>query len=82
MEMLLTFLKPKLSDLGGPDMWFQQDRSTAHKVRRSMEVLREMLSEHLIFLPGDIGGPARSPDLDSCYYFLWGYLKPVVYINQ
>lgn len=69
MEMLQTFLESKLSDLGGPDMWFQQDRSTAHTVRRLMEVLREILPEHLISLPGDIGWLARSPDLDPCYFF-------------
>jgi len=23
--------------------------------------------------------PARSPDLNPCYYFLWGYLKDRVY---
>ena len=30
-------------------------------------------------LRGDIGWPARSPDLNPCDYFLWGHLKSKVY---
>ena len=37
---------------------------------------------HLISLRGDIGWPARSPDLNPCDYFLWGYLKSKVYSNR
>ena len=34
-----------------------------------MGVLREMFSGHLISLRGDIGWPARSPDLNPCDSF-------------
>ena len=47
-----------------------------------MEVLREMFPGRLISLRGDIGWPARSPDLNPCDFFLWGYLKSKVYINR
>jgi len=33
---------------------------------------------NLISLPGDIGWPARSPDLTQCDFFLWGYLNAKV----
>jgi len=33
-------------------------------------------------LRGDIGWPARSPDLSLCYFFLWGYLKAKVYARR
>ena len=41
-----------------------------------------MFTGHLISLRGDIGWPARSPDLHPCDFFLWGYLKSKVYSNR
>lgn len=82
-EMLETFVRPKLTYFHDMNrVWFQQDGATAHTSRRSMEVLREMFPGHVISLRGDIGWPARSPDLNPCDYFLWGYLKSKVYINR
>ena len=63
------------------NVWFQQDGATAHTSRRAMGILREMFPAHLIPFLGDIGWPARSLDLNSCNFFLWGYLKSKVYIN-
>ena len=60
-------------------MWFQQDGATAHTAKNSMDVLRNLFLSHLISLRGDIGWPARSPDLSPCEYFLWGHLKAEVY---
>ena len=37
---------------------------------------------NLISLHGDIGRPARSPDLTPCDFFLWGYLKAKVYARR
>ena len=31
---------------------------------------------------GDIGWPPKSPDLNPCDYFLWGYLKSKVYTKR
>ena len=42
-----------------------------------MGILREMFSSR-----GDIGWPARSPDLNPCDFFLWGYLMSKVYSNH
>ncbi|KAF0710687.1 Reverse transcriptase domain-containing protein, partial [Aphis craccivora] len=36
----------------------------------------------LISLRGDIGWPARSPDLSMCDFFLWGYLKDKVFRHR
>ena len=38
-----------------------------------------MFQNHLISLCDDIGLPARSPDLNPCDFFLWGYLKSKVF---
>ena len=63
-------------------MWFQQDGATAHTARMSMELLREHFPERLISLRGDLLWPARSPDLAPCDFFLWGYLKSIVYADR
>jgi hypothetical protein len=38
-----------------------------------------MFFGRLISLRGDVGWPARSPDLSPCDFFLWGYLKEKVF---
>ena len=78
--MLRTFLRPKLLEFNDTEnFWFQQDGATAHTARPSLEVLREMFPNRLISLRGDIGWPARSPDLAPCDFFLWGHLKAEVF---
>jgi hypothetical protein len=41
-----------------------------------------MFPRKLISLRGDVGRPARSPDLATCDFFLWGYLKSKVYTHR
>ena len=77
---LNTFLKAKLNELKyGNNVWFQQDGVTSHTSKCSIEILKEIFPNHLISLHGDIGWPARSPDLNPCDFFLWGYLKSRVF---
>lgn len=52
------------------DIWFQQDGATAHTAQISLTVLRQMFPGWLVSLRGDIGWPARSPDLSMCDFFL------------
>ena len=47
-----------------------------------MNGLSQMFPGRLISLRGDVNWPARSPDLAPCDFFLWGYLKSMVYINR
>jgi len=82
--MLQNFFQPQLGEIfndehGADNVWFQEDGATAHTSRRSLSLLREMFSGHVISLRGDIGWPPRSPDLTPCDFFLWGYLKAKVY---
>ncbi|KAG5327779.1 TC3A transposase, partial [Pseudoatta argentina] len=51
--------------------------------------VRRILHEELQFHPyklavvrGDLPWPARSPDLSPCDFFLWGYLKSLVYVDR
>ena len=82
VQMLETFLRPKLDDVDAEHVWFQQDGATAHTARRSLGVLREMFPGRLISLRGDVEWPARSPDLSPCDFFLWGYLKEKVFKHR
>ena len=81
-EMISTFFLPKLEQMDIGNVWFQQDGATAHTARGSMELLREHFPERLISLRGDLLWPARSPDLAPCDFFLWGYLKSLVYADR
>ena len=44
--------------------------------------LRDRFSGRLISERGDLNWPARSPDLAPCDFFLWGYLKSLVYNDR
>lgn len=63
-------------------MWFQQDEATAYTARTFTNLLREPFLGRLISLRDDPQWPARLPDLALRQYFLWGYLKTLVYTNH
>jgi hypothetical protein len=79
-KMLWNCLAPQLGwhGLDLQTLWFQQDRATAHTARNSMSVLWQMFPAHVILRNGDVQWLARSPDLSTCDYFLWGYLMSKV----
>ena len=70
---------PTLNQMGVENVWFQQDGATAHTARASMIVLRQNFPGHFISSRVDLHWPARSPDLSPRDYFLWEYLKSIVY---
>jgi hypothetical protein len=80
--MSRNFLEPESHhrEIDLRTVWFQQDGATAHTARTSMWVLREMIPGHVISRGGDM--PACSPDLSVCDNFLWGYLKPKIYLTK
>lgn len=84
--MLETYLQHRLEEMAEDhnleDVWFQQDGATAHTARISLGVLKQMFPGRLVSLRGDIGWPARSPDLSMCDFFLWGYLKDKVFRHR
>ena len=80
VQMLQNFLMSKLKNLReNATIQFEQDGATAHRAKKSMDVLQGLFPAHLIFLHGDIGWLAFLPDLSPCDYFLWGYVKGEVY---
>jgi hypothetical protein len=80
-EMLRTFLEQELQrpGVGTQTLWFQQNGATAHTARTAMRVLNEMFSARVISRRVNIEWSARSPNLNACDFYPWGYLKGKVY---
>jgi len=61
--------------------WFQQDGARPHTTPEVLEFLHSKFQHRIVsnrfpqqFHCG-FSWPTRSPDLNTCDYFLWGYLK-------
>ena len=62
--------------------WFQKDGAPAHYITAAREILDNNLAGHLIDRRGEIEWPDRSPDLTTCDYWYWGYIKHLVYDSE
>lgn len=60
-------------------MWFQQDGAPAHWACVVRNYLDATFGRRWIGRDGPVSWPPRSPDLTAPDFFLWGYLKDVVY---
>ena len=82
-ESYLAMLKDFLWDkVKGRRMLFQQDGAPAHYAVDVRKWLDEKFSGRWIGRRGPIEWPARSPDLSLPDFFLWGYLKDIVYRDR
>lgn len=61
------------------NMYFMQDGAPAHRTKRIIAMLKNEFPNKLIALGSDIPWPPRSPCLTPCDFFLWGFLKQIVY---
>jgi len=62
-------------------MFFQQDGAPAHNAIIVRQYLNQIFPNRWIGTNGVVSWPARSPDLMSLDFFLWGYLKTAVYAD-
>ncbi|GFW51607.1 uncharacterized protein TNCV_4212831 [Trichonephila clavipes] len=60
----------------------QQDGATCHTARATIDLLKDTLDDRLISRFGPVNWPPRSCDLTPLDYFLWGYVKSLVYANK
>jgi len=75
--MIKTFFWPKLEcTKDNRKNYFQQDGATPHTANTVQEWLCDHFSTKFI---DKKKWPPRSPDLNPCDFYLWGYLKSVVY---
>jgi hypothetical protein len=59
--------------------WLQQGVATSHTSNSTMEMLKQFFDDRII---SKNLWPPRSPDLTPPDYFVWGYLKQVVFSNR
>ena len=64
------------------NIWIQQDGITCHTALATTELFQEKFGELIISRNCDIEGLPRSRDFTPLDYFLWGYLKSVVFSNK
>ncbi|GFX38404.1 transposable element Tc3 transposase [Trichonephila clavipes] len=80
--MITNFLIPELNNQDVQEQWFQQDGATCHTVRATIDSLKDTFGDRLISRFGPVNWPPRSCDLTPLDYFLWGYVKSLVYADK
>ncbi|GFX30576.1 transposable element Tc3 transposase [Trichonephila clavipes] len=80
--MITNFFIPELNNHDVQELWFQQDGATCHTARATIDLLKDTFGERLISRFGPVNWPPRSCDLTPLDYFLWGYVKSLVYADK
>ncbi|GFT24350.1 DUF4817 domain-containing protein [Trichonephila clavipes] len=80
--MITNFFIPELNNHDVQELWFQQDGATCHTARATIDLLKDTFGDHLISRFGPVNWPPRSCDLTPRDYFLWGYVKSLVYADK
>ncbi|GFX26543.1 uncharacterized protein TNCV_4535551 [Trichonephila clavipes] len=80
--MITDFFIPELNNHDVQELWFQQDGATYHTARATIDLLKDTLGDRLISRFGPVNWPPRSCDLTPLDYFLWGYVKSLVYADK
>ncbi|GFW60954.1 hypothetical protein TNCV_4871651 [Trichonephila clavipes] len=70
------------NDEGHNELWFQQDGATCHTARATIDLLKDTFGDRLVSRFGPVNWPPRSCDLTPLDYFLWGYVKSLVYADK
>ncbi|GFU97140.1 transposable element Tc3 transposase [Trichonephila clavipes] len=80
--MITNFFIPELNNHDVQELWFQQDGATCHTARATIDSLKDTFGDRLISRFGPVNWPPRSCDLTPLDYFLWGYVKSLVYADK
>ncbi|GFS57726.1 endothelin-converting enzyme homolog [Trichonephila clavipes] len=80
--MITNFFTPELNNHDVQELWFQHDGATCHTARATIDLLKDTFGDRLISRFGPVNWPARSCDLTPLDYFLWGYVKSLVYADK
>ncbi|GFV21739.1 hypothetical protein TNCV_3484361 [Trichonephila clavipes] len=65
----------KLTELWSPG-------ATCHTARATIDLLKDTFGDRLISRFGPVNWPPRSCDLTPLDYFLWGYVKSLIYADK
>ncbi|GFW66205.1 uncharacterized protein TNCV_1711041 [Trichonephila clavipes] len=63
------------------ELWFQRDGATCHTARATINLLKDTFGDRLISRFGPVNWSPRSCDLTPLDYFLWAYVKSLVYAD-
>ncbi|GFX77924.1 uncharacterized protein TNCV_909411 [Trichonephila clavipes] len=80
--MITNFFIPELNNHDVQELWFQQDGATCHTARATIDLLKDTFGDRLISRFGPVNWPPISCDLTPLDYFLWGYVKSLVYAEK
>ncbi|GFU31485.1 transposable element Tc3 transposase [Trichonephila clavipes] len=80
--MITNFFIPELNNHDVKDMWFQQDSAPCQTARATIDLLKDTFGDRLISRFKPVNWPPRSCDLSTLDYFLWGYVKSLVYADK
>ncbi|GFV94526.1 uncharacterized protein TNCV_3048191 [Trichonephila clavipes] len=80
--MITNFFIPELNNHDVQELWFQQDGATYHTARATIDLLKNTFGDRLISRFGPVKWPPRCCDLTPLDYFLWGYVKSLVYADK
>ncbi|GFX62072.1 putative transposase [Trichonephila clavipes] len=80
--MITNFFIPELNNHDVQELWFQQDGATCHTAGATIDLLKDTFGDRLISRFGPVIWPPRSCDLTPLDYFLWGYVKSLVYADK
>ncbi|GFT20012.1 putative DD41D transposase [Trichonephila clavipes] len=80
--MITNFFIPELNNHDVQELWLQQDGAACHAARAAIDLLKDTFVDNLISCFGPVNWPPRSCDLTPLDYFLWGYVKSLVYADK
>ncbi|GFT99583.1 DUF4817 domain-containing protein [Trichonephila clavipes] len=80
--MIINLFIPELNNHDVQELWFQQDGATCHTARATIDLLKDTFGDRLISRFGPANWPPRSCDSTPLDYFLWVYLKSLVYADK
>ncbi|GFW63852.1 hypothetical protein TNCV_3744561 [Trichonephila clavipes] len=80
--MITNFFIPELNNHDVQELWFQQDGAACSTARATIDLLKDTFGDRLISRFGPVNWPPRSCDLTPLDYFLWGYVKSLVYADK
>ncbi|GFX19424.1 uncharacterized protein TNCV_472761 [Trichonephila clavipes] len=81
-QKITNFFIPELNNHDVQELWFQQDGATCHTARATIDLLKDTFGDRLISRFGPVNWPPRSCDLTPLDYFLWGYVKSLIYADK
>ncbi|GFX14644.1 DUF4817 domain-containing protein [Trichonephila clavipes] len=80
--MITNFFIPELNNHDVQELRFQQDGATCHTARATIDLLKDTFGDRLISRLRPVNWPPRSCDLTPLDYFLWAYVKSLVYADK